>query len=66
VDDSVHVMLSRDKRLQQKKGEKPQGYVPRSAHPLLKPKAKAVVATEEDSDKSETINPEISELNTPP
>jgi hypothetical protein len=50
VDDSVHVMLSHDKRLQQKKGEKPQGYVPRSAHPLLKPKAKAVVAIEEDSD----------------
>ena len=31
-------MLSHDKKVSQKKGEKPHGYVPRPAHPLLKPK----------------------------
>jgi hypothetical protein len=36
ADDSVHVMMS-----QQNKGEKPQGFVARSARPLLKRKAKA-------------------------
>ena len=46
VDDSVHVMLKHDKKMQQRRGEKPHGYVPRAEHPLLKPKA--VVATEED------------------
>ena len=35
VDDSVHVMLSHDKKVQQRKGEKPHGYVPRAAHPLM-------------------------------
>ncbi len=35
VDDSVHVMLKHDKKVQQKKGEKPRGYVPRAEHPLL-------------------------------
>jgi hypothetical protein len=65
ADDSVHVMLSRDKKQQQQKGEKHEGYVARSAHPLLKPKAKAVVATIEGSDKSETINPESSDENIP-
>ena len=38
VDDSVHVMLAHDKKVQQRKGEKPHGYVPRAEHPLLKPK----------------------------
>lgn len=38
VDDSVHVMLKHDKKAQQRKGEKPHGYVPRAEHPLLKPK----------------------------
>jgi hypothetical protein len=32
-------MLSHDKKVSQKKGEKPHGYVPRPAHPLLKPKS---------------------------
>ena len=35
VDDSVHVMLKHDKKLAQKKGEAPKGYVPRAPHPLL-------------------------------
>lgn len=36
VDDSVHVMLKRDKKTQQKHGEKPStGYVPRAPHPLM-------------------------------
>jgi hypothetical protein len=35
VDDSVHVMLQHDKKLQKKRGEKPHGYVPRAEHPLM-------------------------------
>jgi hypothetical protein len=35
VDDSVHVMLKHDKKMQKKHGEKPHGYVPRAEHPLL-------------------------------
>jgi hypothetical protein len=35
VDDSVHVMLKHDKKVSQKKGEAPKGYVPRAQHPLL-------------------------------
>lgn len=46
VDDSVHVMLKHDKKVQQKKGEKPQGYVPRQQHPLMNPKTP--IAAEED------------------
>lgn len=44
VDDSVHVMLTHDKKRQQQKGETPKGYVPRAEHPLLRPKP--VEATE--------------------
>lgn len=44
VDDSVHVMLKHDKKVQQKKGQEPHGFVPRASHPLLKPKE--IVATE--------------------
>lgn len=54
VDDSVHVMLSHDKKMQKKSGLEPHGYVPRSEHPLLKPvvnKAPVVTATEEDDDE---------------
>lgn len=35
VDDSVHVMLKHDKKMQIKHGEKPHGYIPRAEHPLL-------------------------------
>lgn len=35
VDDSVHVMLSQDKKRQKAKGQKPHGYVPRAPHPAL-------------------------------
>jgi hypothetical protein len=35
VDDSVHVMLKHDKKMQKKHGEKPHGYVPRAEHPLM-------------------------------
>lgn len=38
VDDSVHVMLKHDKKVAQKKGQAPKGYVPRAPHPLLQPK----------------------------
>lgn len=48
VDDSVHVMLAHDKKVQKQKGEKPHGYVPRAAHPLLNPIP--VTATEPEGD----------------
>lgn len=35
VDDSVHVMLKHDKKMQIKHGETPHGYVPRAEHPLM-------------------------------
>lgn len=35
VDDSVHVMLKHDKKMQIKHGEKPHGYIPRAEHPLM-------------------------------
>jgi hypothetical protein len=50
VDDSVHVMLSHDKKMQKMKGTEPHGYVPRSEHPLLQSKAPNVTAEEEDED----------------
>jgi len=53
VDDSVHVMLQHDKKLAQRKGEKPQGYVPRAPHPLLQPKSVEITATEKDGDNPE-------------
>jgi hypothetical protein len=43
VDDSVHVMLAHDRKVQKAKGETPHGYVPRAEHPLLKPKATGTV-----------------------
>ena len=58
VDDSVHVMLAHDKKMQQRHGEAPHGYVPRAPHPLLQQKQQGgastggggggIVATEED------------------
>jgi len=39
VDDSVHVMLKHDKKVQQQKGGPVLGYKERASHPLLKPKA---------------------------
>ena len=38
VDDSVHVMLKHDKKVQQRKGEPVHGYKQRAEHPLLRPK----------------------------
>lgn len=35
VDDSVHVMLKHDKKMQVKHGEQPHGYIPRAEHPLM-------------------------------
>ena len=46
VDDSVHVMLAHDRKVQKMKGEKPHGYVPRAEHPLLKPKPATGTGTE--------------------
>ena len=37
VDDSVHVMLKHDKKVQQRKGQPVHGYKPRAPHPLLTP-----------------------------
>eukprot|EP00545_Synedropsis_sp_CCMP1620_P011002 CAMPEP_0119003924 /NCGR_PEP_ID=MMETSP1176-20130426/845_1 /TAXON_ID=265551 /ORGANISM="Synedropsis recta cf, Strain CCMP1620" /LENGTH=47 /DNA_ID= /DNA_START= /DNA_END= /DNA_ORIENTATION= len=37
------------KKVQQKKGESPHGYVPRAEHPMLKEKTKPIVAAEEES-----------------
>jgi len=39
VDDSVHVMLRHDRKVQQKKGGPALAYKERAAHPLLKPKS---------------------------
>ena len=44
VDDSVHVMLKHDKKMAQKKGQAPKGYVPRAPHPLLQPKEEGAAA----------------------
>lgn len=38
VDDSVHVMLKHDKKVQKTKGKSEQGYVPRAAHPAMQKK----------------------------
>jgi hypothetical protein len=50
ADDSVHVMLKHDKKVQQKKGEAPHGYVPRAEHPLMAMKEKPRPTAEEDDD----------------
>jgi hypothetical protein len=65
VDDSVHVMLTHDKKLAKKQGKPSIGYVPRAEHPLLaaahktnettqggegESVASAIVATEESPD----------------
>lgn len=64
VDDSVHVMLTHEKKVAQKKGEKlSTGYKPRVPHPLLQPKSEnsaganknnaaagVTVTTEDDDD----------------
>lgn len=55
VDDSVHVMLKKDKKAQSKKGEAPHGYVARTEHPLVKAKSRPVTA-EEDGTNIEIPN----------
>jgi len=40
VDDSVHVMINHDKKVQQRKGQPVHGYKPRAQHPLLMPNDK--------------------------
>jgi hypothetical protein len=39
VDDSVHVMIKHDKKVSEKKGGPAPVFKPRSAHPMLQPKA---------------------------
>ena len=52
VDDSVHVMLSHDKKMAKKKGQPaPTGYVPRAEHPLLQ--KKPIVAAEEGDEAAD-------------
>jgi hypothetical protein len=61
VDDSVHVMISRDKKTHQKQGDAPRGYVPRAPHPLLQPTTpssdggppKPIIAAEEEEDDND-------------
>ena len=49
VDDSVHVMLKHDKKVSQKNGHAPQGYVPRKEHPLMATQTTTnPIAAEED------------------
>jgi len=53
VDDSVHVMIKHDKKVQQQKGEAPHGYVPRQPHPLLQQTQQqtgTITATEESGE----------------
>jgi hypothetical protein len=49
VDDSVHVMLQHDKKVQQSKGQPAHGYKARAEHPLLRPKSVIIEGTEEPS-----------------
>lgn len=35
VDDSVHVMIKHDKKMQKKRGEQEHGYVPRRSNPAM-------------------------------
>ena len=58
VDDSVHRMLTHDRKVAKSKGETTKGYVPRAPHPLLQPtegnsetlERPSVVAVEEEDD----------------
>ena len=55
VDDSVHVMLKHDKKMQIKHGETPHGYIPRAEHPLLhQDSSNKGSATAVESDESPT------------
>ncbi|KAG7369380.1 hypothetical protein IV203_032123 [Nitzschia inconspicua] len=56
VDDSVHVMLTRDRKVQKAKGQTPHGYVPRAEHPLLKQKAETAAA-DADPDAPDDAGP---------
>jgi len=49
IEDSVHVMIKKDKLKQQTQEEKEAGYVPRTEHPLVKQKSHPVA--QEDSCK---------------
>lgn len=55
VDDSVHVMLKRDRQRQKSAGEAPHGYIPRPEHPLLKEKAHPVVEEEEEEESDNPV-----------
>ena len=54
VDDSVHVMLQHDKKVQQSKGQPARGYKARAEHPLLRPKSVNIEGTEETSGEMTT------------
>ena len=62
VDDSVHVMLAHDKKVQQRKGEEPHGYVPRAEHPLLK----KIQCNEDEGDGTQPSPPLPSSSPPPP
>jgi hypothetical protein len=53
IDDSIHAMLERDRKIAAKRGEPmPTGYVPRQNHPLLKP----VYCSEDDKTVEDSLN----------
>ena len=61
VDDSVHVMLKHDKKMQKKRGEKPHGYVPRAEHPLMHQDSSnkgTVTAVEPDKETATAVGPD--------
>eukprot|EP00567_Pseudictyota_dubia_P016493 CAMPEP_0197449420 /NCGR_PEP_ID=MMETSP1175-20131217/21424_1 /TAXON_ID=1003142 /ORGANISM="Triceratium dubium, Strain CCMP147" /LENGTH=73 /DNA_ID=CAMNT_0042981549 /DNA_START=182 /DNA_END=403 /DNA_ORIENTATION=+ len=57
VDDSVHVMISHDKKKQRQEGKPVSGYVPRAEHPSL---AKAKKAEEDKPNGGSTGGTESS------
>jgi hypothetical protein len=59
LDDSVHVMLSHDKRAAAKRGQTDVGYKPREEHPML------TAAKKTEEEKTKPIVAEEKEESTP-
>ena len=53
VDDSIHAMLEREKRLAMKRGEGVHGYRPRDPHPLLV--RKKIISCEEEDEETTMV-----------
>eukprot|EP00568_Trieres_chinensis_P004502 CAMPEP_0183307704 /NCGR_PEP_ID=MMETSP0160_2-20130417/18847_1 /TAXON_ID=2839 ORGANISM="Odontella Sinensis, Strain Grunow 1884" /NCGR_SAMPLE_ID=MMETSP0160_2 /ASSEMBLY_ACC=CAM_ASM_000250 /LENGTH=76 /DNA_ID=CAMNT_0025471351 /DNA_START=279 /DNA_END=509 /DNA_ORIENTATION=+ len=58
VDDSVHVMLKHDKKVQRQQGKPVTGYVPRAPHPSLNvaPNPDGVVSADEPGGGTEATS----------